>query len=192
MDLAVTAKFQKSIGTAATKRLMARYSTVEQLMSAVRDQGIESDQRDIVKLAKAFELTQALLTLDMKQGDAMASPAAVRMFLRMHLANRPAEAFYVIYLDNQNRFLESIELFRGTLSQTAVYPREVLRYAMNFNAAAVILAHNHPSNSSQPSHADRLLTDALKTVLGHLDVRVLDHFIVTSQEMYSFGENGLL
>lgn len=192
MKLEITAQLRKAIGTAASKRLVAQYPTVEQLMSAVREQGIASDQRDIVKLAKAFALTEALLTMDMQRGNLLTSPDAVRLFLRMHLANRPSEAFYVIYLDNQNRFIESVELFRGTLSQTAVYPREVMRYALTLNAGAVLLAHNHPSSLATPSHADRLLTDALKTALGHLEVRVLDHLIVTSQEIYSFAENGIL
>ncbi|MGB7183650.1 MAG: JAB domain-containing protein, partial [Burkholderiaceae bacterium] len=96
------------------------------------------------------------------------------------------------FLDNQNRLLSAEELFRGTLSQTAVYPREIVRRAIELNAGAVIFAHNHPSGLAEPSHADRLLTDALKSSLAHLEIRVLDHLIVADNRTMSFAERGLL
>lgn len=125
-------------------------------------------------------------------GDMLNSPVAVRDYLTLWLRDRPYEVFVALFLDNQNRLLSADELFRGTLSQTAVYPREVARRGIELNAGAVIFSHNHPSGLAEPSHADRLLTDALKTVLGHLEIRVLDHIIVAGNKTMSFAEHGLL
>jgi len=139
-------------------------------------------------VASALEL----LAHEVRESDALASPAAVRDYLRLTLADRPHEVFAVVFLDSQNRVIETVELFRGTLTQTAVYPREVVIEALKRNAAAVIACHNHPSGVAQPSAADRLLTNSLKSALSLVDVQVLDHFIVTRTETVSFAEMGLL
>ena len=104
----------------------------------------------------------------------------------------PHEVFVAMFLDAQNRVIETEELFRGTLTQTSVYPREVVKRALHYNAGAVILAHNHPSGVAEPSHADETLTQALKQALALVDIRVLDHFIVAGSSVLSFAERGLL
>ena len=122
----------------------------------------------------------------------MTSPQLVRDFLRTKLAELPHEVFVALLLDTQNRLVQYIELFRGTLAQTSVYPREVVKAALAHNAAAMILAHNHPSGVAEPSRADELLTQSLKQALALVDVRVLDHFIVAGADTLSFAESGLL
>jgi DNA repair protein RadC len=126
------------------------------------------------------------------QRDALASPDAVRDYLRLTLAALPYEAFLALFLDSQNRLLAARELFRGTLAQTSVYPREVVKAALAHNAAAVIFAHNHPSGVAEPSRADELLTAALKQALALVDIRTLDHFVVARQRVVSFAERGLV
>ncbi len=126
------------------------------------------------------------------EGVSMTSPRAVRDYLRLRLAAREHEVFLAMWMDAQHRVLEVEELFRGTLTQTSVYPREVVKGAMRWNAAAVIFAHNHPSGVAEPSHADELLTRSLKAALALVDVQVLDHFIVTGAAVMSFAERGLL
>jgi len=119
--------------------------------------------------------------------------ARCAIFLRLHLAGLDHEVFFALWLDAQNRLIAAEELFRGTLTQTSVYPREVVKRALAHNAAAVVLAHNHPSGVAEPSAADGLLTRELKQALALVDVRVLDHFIVTGQaQPLSFAERGLL
>jgi DNA repair protein RadC len=122
----------------------------------------------------------------------MHSPKAVRQYLQLMLGGRAYESFAVLFLDVKNRLISSEELFRGTLDQASVYPREVLKSALKHNAAAVILAHNHPSGSCEPSSADRQLTSKLQQALQLIDIRVLDHFIVANPHVYSFAEHGLL
>lgn len=134
----------------------------------------------------------ALLECEVREADALVTPEAVRDYLRLLLADRPHEVFAVMFLDAQNRVIETLEMFRGTLTQTSVYPREVLIEALARNAAAVILTHNHPSGHAEPSRADEALTQTLKSALALVDVRVLDHFIVTRSSVISFAERGLL
>ena len=134
----------------------------------------------------------ALLECEVREADALATPDAVRDYLRLLLADRPHEVFAVMFLDAQNRVIETLEMFRGTLTQTSVYPREVVIEALARNAAAVILTHNHPSGHAEPSRADEALTQTLKSVLALVDVRVLDHFIVTRSAVVSLAERGLL
>lgn len=133
-----------------------------------------------------------LLACEVREADALASPEIVRDYLRLLLGDRPYEVFAVVFLDTQNRVLEAIEMFRGTLTQTSVYPREVVIEALARNAAAVILTHNHPSGHPEPSQADEALTRTLKAALALVDVRVLDHFVVTRSAVVSFAERGLL
>ena len=120
------------------------------------------------------------------------SPSAVKDYLRLTLADRQHEVFVCVFLDSQNRVIAVDELFRGTLTQTSVYPREVVKAVLHHNAGAVIFAHNHPSGMCEPSHADETLTSALKQALSLIDVRVLDHFIVAENKILSFAERGLL
>lgn len=119
----------------------------------------------------------------------LTSPQAVRDYLRLQLADRPHEVFAVLFLNAQHQVIEFVEIFRGTLTQTSVYPREVVIEALRRNAAAVILTHNHPSGKPDPSVADEVLTHAIKAALAVVDVDVLDHFIVTHRDVYSFAEN---
>jgi len=120
------------------------------------------------------------------------SPQAVAEYLQLHLGHRPHEVFAVLFLDSQHRLIAMEDLFRGTLSQTSVYPREVVLRALHHHAAAVVLAHNHPSGTSEPSRADEHLTQTLKSALALVDVRVLDHMIVTAQQCRSMAEMGLV
>ncbi len=134
----------------------------------------------------------ALLEYEVRDTEALAHPAAVRDYLRLLLGDRPHEVFAVVFLDSQHRVIETTELFRGSLTQTAVYPREVLLEALARQAAAVILCHNHPSGVAEPSQADLGLTQTLKSVLALVDIRVLDHFIVTRSGITSMAERGLV
>ena len=127
-----------------------------------------------------------------RYGDALTSPSAVRDYLRLSLGNLGHEVFVAVLLDAQNRIIAQEELFRGTLTQTSVYPREVVKCALRHNAAAVIFAHNHPSGVAEPSQADRSLTETLRSSLALVDVRVLDHFVVGRDQVASFAERGLL
>ena len=145
-----------------------------------------------VQLQAIFEMARRALQEEMRQRDALTSPQAVRDYLCLKLGGLPREVFVVLFLDAQHRVLAQEELFAGTLTQTSVYPREVVTRALHYNAAAVILAHNHPSGVAEPSHADAQLTSALKQALGLVDVRVLDHFVVAGNVAISFAERGLL
>ena len=144
------------------------------------------------QLAAVLELARRSAREGLQAGSALTSPGAVRDYLRLSLASRPHEVFVVLFLDAQHRVLSDAELFRGTLTQTSVYPREVVKAALAANAAAVIFAHNHPSGVAQPSQADELLTRQLKDALALVEVRVLDHFIVAGQHTLSFAERGLI
>jgi DNA repair protein RadC len=145
-----------------------------------------------VQLHAAMELARRALRERIAAGDVLSSPQAVREFLRLRMQTLPHEVFAALFLDAQNRMIEMEELFRGTLAQTSVYPREIVKRALHHNAGAVIFAHNHPSGIAEPSHADETLTQALKQALALVDVRVLDHFIVAGAGVVSFAERGLL
>jgi DNA repair protein RadC len=144
------------------------------------------------QLQAIFEMSQRALQEEMQQRDALTSPQSVRDYLRLKLGALPCEVFMVLFLDAQNRILASEELFSGTLSQTSVYPREVVKRALHHNAAAVIFAHNHPSGVAEPSRADEALTIALREALALVDVKVFDHFVVAGNVALSFAERGLL
>ena len=144
------------------------------------------------EIVAVLELARRALTAQLKQHTLFDAPHAVRDYLQLQLGSRPHEIFAVMFLDSQHRLIVLEELFRGTLTQTSVYPREVVVRALALNAASVVLAHNHPSGSAQPSRADEALTQTLKAALGLVDVRVLDHFVVTSTEAVSMAERGLL
>jgi DNA repair protein RadC len=144
------------------------------------------------KLQVAKELIRRSLLEPLRHQDALSSPTQVRNYLRITLAEREYEVFIVLFLDAQNRVLDCEELFRGTLTQTSVYPREIVKRALYYNAAAVIFAHNHPSGVAEPSRADELLTANLKRALALVDVKVLDHFVIGSGNVMSFAERGIL
>lgn len=145
------------------------------------------------QLAATLELARRALAGPLKLKDALASPQAVRDWLRLSLGNLQHEVFVALWLDAQNRLIASEELFRGTLTQTCVYPREVVKRALAHNAGAVILAHNHPSGLAEPSRADEVLTSSLKQALAIIDVKLLDHFIVAGGSApLSFAERGLI
>ncbi|CAL60883.1 putative DNA repair protein RadC [Herminiimonas arsenicoxydans] len=127
-----------------------------------------------------------------KHGPKLASPQDVKDYLRLQLINEQREVFAVVFMDTQNRVIAYEPLFFGTIHQTSVYPRVIVQRAMSLNAASMILAHNHPSGSTQPSDADKQLTNRLKSLLESIDVRVLDHFIIGEEGTFSFAEHGLL
>ncbi|MEQ1661748.1 MAG: DNA repair protein RadC [Thiobacillus sp.] len=143
-------------------------------------------------LAAVMEMARRTLREDMQAGDALASPDAVRDYLRLILRHKAYEVFCVVFLDAQNRVTAVEELFRGTLTQTSVYPREIIKRALHHNAAALIFAHNHPSGVAEPSQADHILTRRLAEALALVDIRVLDHFIVAGAASMSFRESGQL
>ena len=145
-----------------------------------------------VKLQAARELAARAIAEDLGGRDCLSSPRAARDLLKLKLAGLPHEVFVCLQLDAQHRVIAIEELFRGTLTQTSVYPREVVKAALRANAAAVIFAHNHPSGVAEPSHADEILTRSLKSGLALVDVQVLDHFIVARTRVMSFAERGLL
>ena len=144
------------------------------------------------QLIAVLELARRAMAEQLKQREVFSSPGAVKHYLQLHLAAKAHEVFAVLFLDAQNRLLATEELFRGTLTQTSVYPREVVMRALQLGAAAVVLAHNHPSGTVQPSRADEALTQTLKAALALVDVRVLDHIIVAQGEALSMAEKGLL
>lgn len=140
-------------------------------------------------------IEQALKVLEERaiyKGAKLSAPSAVREYLRLRISPLEHEVFIAIWLDAQNQLIGHEEMFRGSLTQTSVYPREVVKSAMASNAAAVIFAHNHPSGHAEPSRADDMLTQNLKTALGLVDVRLLDHFVVGASDVVSYAERGLL
>ena len=144
------------------------------------------------EIVAVLELARRAMAQQLKERTVFATPDAVRHYLQLHLAAKPHEVFAVLFLDVQNRLLAMEELFRGTLTQTSVYPREVVLRALHHQASAVVLAHNHPSGTVQPSRADEALTQTLKTTLALIDVRLLEHVIVAPGEAFSMDEKGLL
>jgi len=177
------------------RELIGRFGSVAGLLEAGSANLEETPGLGNAKLAQlqaALELARRALREELSSRDALASPRAVRDYLRLTLARRDHEVFVVVLLDAQHRVVTSEELFRGTLTQTSVYPREVVKCALKHNAAAVIFAHNHPSGVAEPSHADEILTRSLKAALALVDVQVLDHFIVAGTRTMSFAERGLL
>lgn len=145
--------------------------------------------RDLATIEKALSILRGWLTEDRSVFD---SPDTVKHYLRLHLGAEPVEHFAVIFLDAQHRAIAFERMFTGTLTQTSVYPRDVVQASLRHNAAAVILAHNHPSGTVQPSRADESLTQTLKQALALVDVRVLDHVIVSSTQALSMAERGLV
>ena len=135
---------------------------------------------------------EKILRRKLQRGAALSSPDAVRRWLNLALAEKTHETFHVTYLDSQHRVLGHEALFEGTIDGAAVYPRRVVERSLHHNAAAIICSHNHPSGVAEPSAADRRITERIQSALALIDVRVLDHFIVTGGDTYSFAESGLI
>jgi len=176
------------------RELLTQYGGVTHMLEAGAEleavKGLGPAKR--AQFGAAIELARRALQEKLEQSAALTSPGAVRDYLRLRLAARKEEAFLCIWLDAQHRAIQIEEPFRGTLTQTSVYPREIVKSALRFNAAAVIFAHNHPSGVAQPSQSDELLTRNLKDALALVEVKVLDHFIVAGHQAISFAERGLL
>ncbi|RQO56241.1 hypothetical protein DBR47_16965 [Paucibacter sp. KBW04] len=144
------------------------------------------------EIAAVLEIARRSLLQELAQRPVFDAPETVKSYLRLKLAGLSHEVFAVLFLDAQHRLIAMEEMFRGTLTQTSVYPREIIKRGLDLSCAAVILAHNHPSGVAEPSRADEMLTQALKTALALVDMRVLDHLVVGSGEVISFAERGLL
>lgn len=168
--------------------LTSLFAASEKEFCAIHGMGLAK----YVQLQAVVEMARRSLQEEMRTGDALNSPRAVRDYLQLLLQARRQEVFVAIFLDAQHRVVATEELFHGTLTQTSVYPREIVKRALHHNAAALIFAHNHPSGVAEPSDADRLLTEELKKALALVDVRVLDHFIVAGAGCLSFAEKGWL
>lgn len=175
---------------------LSRFKGLNGLLSASREdvERVEGfGPAKYAQLAAVLELARRALREDVREAPALTSPHRVREYLSLSLAHAKHEIFAALFLDAQNRLIEHRDLFHGTLTQTSVYPREVVKEALRQNAAAVILAHNHPSGAAEPSRADELLTRTLRDALALVDVKVLDHIIVAGPgRTVSFAERGLL
>jgi DNA repair protein RadC len=177
------------------RELLSRFGRVSRLLVAARGELVQVPgvgAARSARIAAVMELARRALGEEMKARDSLTSPAAVRGYLRLHMQDLGHETFFCVFLDAQNRVIRAEELFRGTLTQTSVYPREVVKHALGHNAAAVILAHNHPSGVAEPSLQDQSLTRTLAEALALVDIKVLDHFIVAPGACLSFAERGLL
>ncbi len=176
--------FDEEIGTAPVAR--------DGLPPRWRGTRADRDQLVRQRLSIARELLLRDLAAQMHCGPVLDSPSTLREWLRHRCAGLEHEVFLGLFLDTHHRLLVAQELFRGTLTQTSVYPREVVKEALRHNAAALIVAHNHPSGQPEPSRADEYLTQSLKTALALVDVRLLDHFVVGCDAIVSFAERGMV
>lgn len=177
------------------QELMDSFGGISGLLSATTDdlkkvKGLGPAKR--TEIVAVLELARRAMAQQLQERTVLDSPAAVKHYLQLHLSTRPHEVFAVLFLDAQNRLIALEEMFRGTLTQTSVYPREVVLRALHHHSGAVVLAHNHPSGTVQPSRADEALTQTLKAALALVDVRVLDHIIVGPGDALSMAEKGLV
>lgn len=174
------------LGTRAAKRLYR--GVLSPLFQDARDERSKHHET----LAVARELVWRWLGEELRHREVLSSPEAVRNYLRLMFVGEEREIFAALFLDSQNRLIAGEKLFFGTLAQTSVYPREVVKRALVLNAGAVIFAHNHPSGVAEPSRADELLTQSLKQALALVDIRTLDHFVIAGSATTSFAERGLI
>lgn len=175
--------------------LMAAYEGIGGLLTApaedlLQEQGMGPAR--VMQLQVVMEISRRYLAWQLRRDDGFTQPSMVRDYLTSQLRHQQREVFVVLLLDSQHRLLKYVELFHGTINAAPVYPREIIKLVMQHNAAAVILAHNHPSGVAEPSQADQRVTERLKKALGMIDVALLDHFVVGSGEPVSFAERGLL
>ncbi len=177
------------------RELLAEFGSLRTLLGASRQRFCQARGLGLAKYAQlqaVLEMSRRHLGESLRRGAALTSPAQSRAYIQACLRDFEHEVFACLFLDNRHRMLAFEELFRGTINGASVHPREVVKRALACNAAAVILAHNHPSGISEPSHADRQITRRLREALDLVDVRVLDHFIVGDGAAFSFAEQGLL
>ncbi|VAW57317.1 UPF0758 family protein [hydrothermal vent metagenome] len=174
--------------------LLKTFSGLRQLLTAGQDEFCQQHglgTAKYVQLQAVLEMSRRYLNASFNRGDSLTSPQQTRQFLTSKLREYPYEVFAVLFLDQRHRIIQFEELFRGTIDGASVYPREVVKKALQHNAAAVIFAHNHPSGVAEPSQSDERITLRLKEALSLVDIRVLDHFVV-GDEVVSFAERGLL
>jgi len=177
------------------RELLADFGSLQALLDADLSRFCQANGLGSAKYAQlqaVLEMARRHFKEILQRGNALTSPDITRAYLSAHLRGYSYEVFACLFLDNQHRVIQLDELFRGTIDSASVYPREVARQALRHNAAAVIFAHNHPSGISEPSQADRQITEKLKQALALFDIRVLDHFIIGDGQPYSFAEHGLL
>lgn len=177
------------------RELLAEYGSIRSLLDADFERFSQSPGLGAAKYAQlqaVLEMARRHLKESLRRSNALTSPDLTRSYLSSQLRGHAHEVFACLFLDNQHRIIEFEELFRGTIDGASVYPREVVKKALAFNAAAVIFAHNHPSGIAEPSEADKHITQRLKQALNLIDIRVLDHFIVGDGDAFSFAEHGLM
>jgi len=177
------------------RELLTEHGDLRSLLQASQSRFCQSHglgQAKYVQLQAVIEMSKRVLHIGLKRGDALTSPTATRQLVSYELRDEPREVFACLFLDNQHRVISFERLFWGTINAASVYPREVVRRALEISSAAVIFAHNHPSGIAEPSQADRQITDHLVSALSLIDVRVLDHFVVGDQEVVSFAERGMI
>ncbi|MDZ7686720.1 MAG: DNA repair protein RadC [Gammaproteobacteria bacterium] len=180
---------------ALAHELLARFGGLRGLLDAAPEAVVGTagiGPAKYVQLRACLELSGRYLEACCQRGDAIGDPGMTRRYLKGKLRSYDREVFAIMYLDNQHRLIEYEELFFGTIDGASVHPREVVKQVLAHNAAAVILAHNHPSGIAEPSAADRRITDRLKSALLLVDVRILDHMVIGDAEVVSFAERGLL
>lgn len=181
--------------TAQSEQLLATFGSLRAIVASSCDQFSALPGQSAARwamLQAAVEIVRRSLREQLHERDALSSPEALRQFLGLWLRERPRECFVTLFLDSQNRLISAEEMFQGSLTQTAVYPREVARRCLELKACSVVIAHNHPSGVAEPSAADRVLTDALRTTLRVIEVSVLDHMIVAGNRSFSFVEAGMM
>ena len=157
-----------------------------------RFSGLGPDDLNPGEIDSLLDLALEVLAQRHRRGEPLTSPEASRAYLRLKIGERKFEVFACVFVDNRHRVIAFEELFQGTIDGASVHPRVVVQKALENNAAAVILAHNHPSGVAEPSMADQRITERVRSALALIDVRVLDHFIVTAEDSLSFAEKGLL
>jgi len=192
--LRVGIKGQSAVDLART--LLDRFGALNRLCNASANEFASIPGMGLAKYAQlqaVMELARRALAERLTEGILFDSPTEVRNWLQLRMAHLPHETFCILLLDARHRLIEAVDLFRGTLNQTSVYPREVVKLVLRHNAAAVVLAHNHPSGVREPSRSDECITHDLRDALALIDVKVLDHFVVPAHgEPLSFAERGLL
>ena len=184
--------FQVNKENAVNLSTLPSEALVDELLGSARSASPSTESQLSHVLGVAKELLLRGLSRDMQATNVISSPSALRDWLRLYCADLQHEVFLVLFLDAHHRVFEVEPMFRGTVTQTAVYPREVVKAALSRNAAAVAFAHNHPSGVAEPSRADEFLTQSLKSALALVDVRVIDHFVVAGDQLVSMAERGLL
>lgn len=173
--------------------LLNEFGSLRSLFSSSKDHFCQHKglgEAKYVQMQACLEITQRFLAETLKRGSALTSPQQTQLYLSSVLRDRQREAFYILFLDNQHRVIQDEILFEGTIDAASVYPREVVKRALQHNAAALILAHNHPSGVAEPSQSDRRITNRICDALALVDIRVLDHFVVGDGEIVSFAERG--